>query len=252
MIRRIRLAVRTLRFQCSNMGSTPICAAMHPKYQEAIKLRKKGKSYREIAKIAGVSKSSISQWCKNLKLPLFAQKILEKKNRQDKEILTKYNNLKAEMVRKENQRIRKEAVFQVHPLSKYELLLIGTALYWGEGYKKEDRDPNHGICFVNSDPQIVRLFLRFLREIIKVSEEKFYVDIRIHPNISGRKVINFWAKVTSISKERFQISRQISKSSQGKRPKNSLPYGTLKLTINNRQQFQQIKGWIEGLIRQGS
>lgn len=225
---------------------------MHPKYQEVIKLRLKGKSYREIAKMVGVSKNSVSRWCKNLKLPLVAQKILEKKSNYPREMFAKYNRLKAERVRKENKKIRKVAASEIHPLSKYELCLVGAALYWGEGYKKVDRDPNHGICFVNSDPEMVKIFLRLLREIIQVPEEKILVNIRIHPNIDERKAINFWAKVTGIPREHFSISEQISRLSQGKRPKNSLPYGTLKLDAYTRQKFQQIKGWIDGLIRQNS
>jgi len=76
------------------------------------------------------------------------------------------------------------------------------------------------------------------------------VGIRIHPNIKEQSVINFWAKVTDIPKERFRITHQISRASKRKRPVNSLPYGTLRLNVNSRQKFQQIKGWIEGLIRQ--
>jgi len=223
---------------------------MHPKYQEVIKLRKEGKSYREIAKIAGVSKSSVSKWCKNLKLTLYAQRILEKKSRYPKELFVKYNQLKAEQVRKENQKIRKEAASEVRPLSKYELLLIGAALYWGEGWKRENPGKYHGICFVNSDPNMVKLFLRFLRKVIQIPEEKLKVNIQIHPNIDAISAINFWSKVTKIPKERFRITTQISKASQRKRPKNSLPYGTFKLSVNDRRKFQQVKGWIDGLIRQ--
>jgi len=223
---------------------------MHPKYQKTIKLRKRGKSYREIAKITSVSKSSVSQWCKDLKLPLFAQKILEKKNKWDREVLIKNNLLKAERVRKENKKIRKEAAPEIRTLSKYELLLVGVALYWGEGWKKENPGEYHGICFANSDPGMVKLFLLFLRKAIQVPEEKLRVNIHIHPNIDAISAINFWSKTTKIPKERFHITRQISRSSRGKRPPNSLPYGTLKLDVSGRQKFQQIKGWIDGLIRQ--
>lgn len=223
---------------------------MHPKYQEAIKLRKKGKSYREIAIITSVSKSSISQWCKNLKIPLFARKILEKKNKWDREVLARNNLLKTERVKKENQKIREESSPEIRPLSKYELLLVGSALYWGEGWKKENPGKYHGICFVNSDPDMIRTFLNFLRKVIKIPEEKIKVNIHLHPNIETLPTINFWSKITKIPKERFNITRQISKSSQRKRPKNSLPYGTLKIDVNSRQKFQQIKGWIDGLIRQ--
>lgn len=52
---------------------------MHPKYLEVVKLRKKGQSYREIAKTVSVSKNSVSRWCKNLKLPVAAERIIEEK-----------------------------------------------------------------------------------------------------------------------------------------------------------------------------
>jgi transposase len=223
---------------------------MHPKYQEVIKLRKRGKSYREIAKITNVSKSSISVWCKNLKLPKLAQKILEKKMRKSMTALVKYNRLKSERVKKEDQKIKQSSIKEIQPLSKYELKLIGTALYWAEGYKRQEKESSPYICFVNSDPKMIKLFLRFLREIIQIPNEKLRLNIRIHPNINDWSTIKFWSKIAKIPKEKFRISRQISRSSKGKRPQKSLPYGTLKITVSGRQNFFKIKGWIEGITKQ--
>lgn len=220
---------------------------MHPKYQEAIRLRMEGKSYREIAKITGISKNSASRWCKNLKLPRSAQKILEGKTKYPKELFVKYNQLKAKKVRIANQKIEKNAAKEIQPLSKYELLLVGTALYWGEGYKTEK---SHSICFVNSDPHMVALFLRFLREILQIPEEKLRASIRIHPNIIPKNAIKFWAQLTAIPKEQFRITRQVSKASNKKRPLNSLPYGTLDLRVHDKRKLSQIKGWIKGLRRE--
>ena len=152
---------------------------------------------------------------------------------------------------KENKEIINNAISQINSLSKRELLLVGTALYWAEGYKNKKEIPgNQHIQFVNSDPYMITLFLRFLREILQVPEEKFYVSIRIHPNINEQSTIKFWSKVTNVPKERFHTEHQISRLSRGKRPRNSLPYGTLDIKVCNRQKFQQIKGWIEGLIKQ--
>ena len=177
--------VRTDLFQGSNRGSIPRSATMHPKYQEVIKLRKEGKTYREIAKSAGVSKNSVSRWCKNLKLPLIAQRILKKKNKQNKEIFIKYNRLKAERVRIENLKIEKRTAKEIQAFSKYELKLMGAVLYWAEGYKnKATTQSNKRIDFVNSDPYVIALFLRFLREIIQIPEEKLKASIRVHPNIN--------------------------------------------------------------------
>jgi len=224
---------------------------MHPKYQAVIKLRKRGKSYREIAKSVGVSKNSVSRWCKNLKLSLIAQKILERKSNYPKELFRKYNQLRAKKVQIENCKIEKEALKEIRAISKYELKLVGIALYWGEGYKNKNVIPSQKhIQFANSDPKMVSLFLRFLREILKVPEEKFKLSIRVHPNINVRLATKFWAKITKISKERFYITTQISRASKGKRPSNSLPYGTLSLEVHSRQKFSQIKGWIDGLIKQ--
>ena len=228
------------------MSSTLISATMHPKYQEVIKLRKKGKSYREIAKIAGVSKNSVSRWCKNLKSPPAIQKIIDAKTKATQTQLTAYNKRRHRIVQLENKKIKENSVNQIHPLSKYELLLIGASLHWGEGNKKR----LERIQFTNSDPSMIKLCLRFLREILQVPEEKFYVSIRIHPNINEQSTIKFWSKVTNVPKERFHIEHQISRLSRGKRPRNSLPYGTLDIKVCNRRKFQQIKGWIDGLIRQ--
>jgi transcriptional regulator with XRE-family HTH domain len=219
---------------------------MHPKYPEVIKLRLKGKSYREIAQAVGVSKNSVSRWCKNLKLPLSAQKILEKKSNYPKELFRKYNQLKHKKVQIENQEIVREFSKEIRRPSKYELKLIGVVLHWAEGNKTQ---PNR-VQFANSDSNMVTLYLRFLREIIKIPDEKMIVSIRIHPNINMSTAIKFWSKATKLPRERFHIVRQISRASQGKRPFNSLPYGTLDVRFSGRPKFYQIKGWIDGLIRQ--
>jgi len=224
---------------------------MHPQRQKAFELRLAGKSYNEIAKTLDVSKGSLSLWFKDLKLSRVAQKRLEGKMRFAREHgLFENNRRRTQAIKIENKKIRQITANEIKPLLKYELLLVGAALYWAEGYNRDTKGKGHEICFSNSDPDMVKLFLRFLREIIYVPEDKLRVNIHIYSNIDEKSAINFWSQVTNIPKERFHITQQISRASKGKRPKNSLPYGTLKLDAHSRQKFQQIKGWIDGLIRQ--
>jgi len=184
-----------------------------------------------------------------LKLSLSAQKILEKKTRYPKELFAEYNRLKAKKVQLENQKIEKATIKEIRTLSKYELKLIGTALHWAEGNKRQP----YRIQISNSDSNLIKIYLRFLREIVQIPEEKLKVSIRVHPNINSQLAVNFWSRVTNIPRDRFvDITTQISKASQGKRPKNSLPYGTLDLGIHGRQNFYKIKGWIDGLMRQAA
>ena len=224
---------------------------MHPKRQDAFKLRLSGKSYGEIAKTLKVSKGSLSVWFKNLKLTKTAQNLLEGKMRFAREHgLFENNRRRTQTIKIENKKVRQTATNEIKPLSKYELLLIGAALYWAEGYNRQDKIPSPYISFGNSSPDMVVLFLRFLREVMQISEEKLRPIVQIHKNIKPESAIIFWAKVTSIPQKSFRITYQISRASKGKRPYNSLPYGTFKLNVIGRQSFFKIKGWIDGLIRQ--
>jgi hypothetical protein len=221
---------------------------MHPRYQTAIKLRLAGKSYGEIAKTLDVSKGSLALWFKNLKLPERTQKLLEEKMRIAREHnLFENNRRRTRAIQIENQKTKQTAVNEIKSLSRYELTLVGAALYWGEGWK---RGNTHFVELANSDPDMITLYLRFLREILQVPEEKLRVNILVHPNVNTQSAIKFWSKITKIPKERFHITHQISRASKGKRLRNSLPYGTLRLDVCDRRKFQQIKGWINGLIRQ--
>jgi len=217
------------------------------RYQRALTLRLEGKSYREITKALGVPKSTQSDWFSNLELPLSIQKILREKDRLARKQFVEFNRRRTQIIQVENQKIKRSALREVDSLSKRELMLIGAALYWTEGYKIEIQKRTPEICFANSDPHMVALFLRFLREILQVPEEKFRVSIHIHPNIKAHSAIKFWAQITNIPQERFRITRQISRASKRKRPRNSLPYGTLDLRVNNRKNCFCIQGWINGL-----
>jgi len=224
---------------------------MHPQRQKAFELRLAGKSYNEIARTLDVSKGSLSLWFKDLKLSRIAQKRLEGKMRFAREHgLFENNRRRTQAIKIENKKIRQITANEIKPLSKYELLLIGAALYWAEGYNRQDKASSPYISFGNSSPDMVVLFLRFLREVMQISEEKLRPIVQIHKNIKPKLAIIFWAKITNIPKERFHITHQVSRASKGKRPYNSLPYGTFKLDVVGRQNFFKIKGWIEGLIRQ--
>lgn len=226
---------------------------MHPKHQEAFQLRLSGKSYNEIAKTLDVSKGSLSLWFKDLKLSRVAQKLLEEKMRfARKHGLFENNWRRTQTIKIENKKVRQIAANEIKPLSRYELLLIGAALYWAEGYNRQDKVPSPCISFGNSNPDMVALFLRFLREAMLISEDKLRPFVQVHININVDSAISFWAKICNIPKERFRVTHQTSRASKGRRPYNSLPYGTLKLNVVGRQNFFKIKGWIDGLIKQNS
>ena len=105
---------------------------------KARKLRKKGESIKKIANLLHVSVSTASLWCRDVELtdkqienlrrrqtdPFYGKRLdyyLKKK----KEFSSKLLNLK------------NEGIESIGSLSKREIFLIGVALYWGEGFKKD-------------------------------------------------------------------------------------------------------------------
>lgn len=224
--------------------------------QVALKLRLKGKSYNEISKKLKIPKSTLSSWLSQTVISSEARNRIAKRYHE--------GSLRGLIRRNKNQTHqalkRKDVAYttsrnEIKNFSHYELKLIGAALYWAEGYKrpiiKNGREATyHNISFTNSDPKMIILFLQFLREICKVSDENIKAEVRIYSHMNELKILNFWKKITCLPLNNFaKFYYGVSKSSLGKRKFNRLPHGTIAIRVNNTNLFHRIMGWIEGLAK---
>ena len=223
---------------------------------KALKLRLSGKSYTEISRTLKVPKSTLSNWLTGTELSETA------KNRIKNRIyagtlkgLIKRNKRQTHLAVQRARKIRTEASREITSPNSKELKLIGIALYWAEGYKRPvvrngKERTNHPVSLINSDPKIISLFLKFLREICEVPEKKITANIRSYEHLKEETIIKFWQEDTKLPKDNFdKIYYGISKSSKGKKPFNRLPYGTISIRINDTNLFHKIMGWIEGLSK---
>ncbi len=134
-----------------------------------------------------------------------------------------------------------------------EIALIGTALYWAEGYKRlkmrEGKEiPSHAIQFVNADPGMIKAFIRFLKAIYQVPSEKFKLAMRLYDHINEQEAMTFWQGVTGLPKSCFRSSTYlVSLSSQRRRPFNRLPFGSLQVEVADTEKFHHLIGSIEGM-----
>ena len=218
--------------------------------ERATSLRKNGESYNNIRKILGIrSKGTLSNWFKGIKLPKKSIELLAKNNKlaHERGLFTANKNRNVR-IDNENKKAYTEGQNYIQPISKKELLLIGAVLYWGEGTKSERNAAS--LTLSNSDPLMISVYMRFIREILKIPEEKIRAGIHIYPSISGDEAKKFWSKTTNLPENRFYIITQVSRASQNKRPFNILPFGTVVIKINNRQQFYKVKGMIKGIVVQ--
>ncbi len=161
----------------------------------AISLRKRGKSYNQITDILKVPKSTLSLWLRNIKMPPGVEKKLWDKTRKKwARSITEFNKKRGEAARQRAKKAQEDAAKDIRPLSRKELLLVGAALYWAEGYKKT----RWVLQFSNSDPEMVKLMMRFFKEVCGIPKGKIKAAVQIHPNVTSEKAINYWSRISGI------------------------------------------------------
>lgn len=216
--------------------------------ERAFKLRKQGKSYNEINNKLGVPKSTLSSWLKTLPFSVQIKDANIKRSRTVwAENIIEYNRRRSKEYKKDTECLLKKFAKEIPLISDRNLFLIGLALFWAEGGKRE----KWNVRFVNSDPIMIRVIMQFFRKICNVSNKKFTLRIHLYPNIREETAKRFWLKITKLHMSQFRRSQvQISISSKGKRPINRLPYGTLHINIGDAYLNKKIKGWLLGLSKQ--
>lgn len=217
--------------------------------QKAIKLRKQGYSYSEILKQVSVAKSTLSLWLRSVGLSKKQKQRLTKK---------KLESALRGAKKKREQRIAlinkiyQEAEKDIKKITNKELWLMGIMLYWAEGSKEKEYHPGSGIKFTNSDYLMIKLFLRWLVEILEIDRERIVFEIYIHANYKYKlnKVINFWSKQLLFPKRYFsKIYFKKDKINTRRKNTGKSYYGIITVRIKESSGLhRKIDGWIRGVI----
>ncbi|MEK7654288.1 MAG: helix-turn-helix domain-containing protein [Patescibacteria group bacterium] len=162
----------------------------------AKRLRLKGFSLNEIAVKLGVSKSSVSLWVRDVHLNKTIMAILDRK--------AKNGQKAAAAARRAQTKILEDGYFEdaLEELKRFGQLpekLLCSMIYWCEGAK----NPKHGVVFMNSDPELVKKFIYLFKRSFKTDVAKFRVLLHLHDYHNKDKEIDFWSKITNISRNQF-------------------------------------------------
>lgn len=167
----------------------------------AREMRTKGESLGVIAEKLGVSKSSAGLWTRDIVLN---QEQMENLLQRDLAGLER-GRIKAQAWHRNERNLRVNTYGQigsqrVDSISSRELFLIGLALYWAEGSKTGRR-----IIFVNSDPNMIRLFIRWAMECFGIKSIDFSCRIQINESHESRlnDIQKHWLIVTGVPETQF-------------------------------------------------
>ena len=164
--------------------------------KKARELRKKGISVNKIADELNVSKSTVSIWVRDIILTV---EQLEKL-RQNSIIGREKGRLKGSLTQKHKvlqkfEVSKRQGIKAVGDLTRRELLFVGLALYWAEGAKK-----NRNVRFCNSDPALIDLMLKWLKDCFGIKKDRLAVKVGINIIHKHREkdVKEYWSKITRV------------------------------------------------------
>jgi DNA-binding MarR family transcriptional regulator len=199
-----------------------------------------GLPINEIARRVAVSKSSVSIWVRDIELTPRQEAALRAKNPAFNQQLSgwRQNAAKHRAKRVAAQESGRALARRSEPLH-----LAGCMLYWAEGSKRRNQ-----LCFSNSDPEMVKFFVEFLKTYFDIHDR----DIRITCHLFAdhidhqRDVEQFWLDEAGLTREslRKSVVNVYSRSSKRKRI-NKLPYGTCQVVVSRTWILQSILGSIQ-------
>lgn len=207
--------------------------------EEARILRKQGKSINQIIEETGSSKASVSVWVRDIVLTKAQKNKISLRGRSVESIeKRRVNRLFNE--NKKRQIVIDKAKEDFTSISPEELKLIGIILYLGEGGKAGRRI----VRLANSDPDVIRIMMRFLREVCGVDEARFRGHIHTFAHADINKTEKYWSQITGIPRNQF-FKTYIKPSSASLQKRDTLPFGTFDICVSDTKLFLTIMGWIE-------
>lgn len=214
--------------------------------QLALELRNQGKSYSEIHSILKVAKSTLSYWLHDEVITSKQRfSLLEKQQR---------GRIKGAQKRKDWRIAKEQIIFtkaakEIPGISEKELWLLGTIAYWCEGSKQKAGNISGRVIFANSDPFLIKLFVKWIKEICNISENRLVYTLYIHETGDLDAALNYWSQFLGVNRSYF--AKTVLKKhnvSTNRRYDNSLYFGLLRVTVRNSTDLnRQIKGWIDGI-----
>ncbi|MGA2417735.1 MAG: helix-turn-helix domain-containing protein [Candidatus Staskawiczbacteria bacterium] len=208
---------------------------------KAIKLRKNGLSYGEIAKKLSISKSTLSYWLKEVLLTEEQRKRLYTNNIT---ILARGAQSQKERRKREIDKILEEAGKEIHnPVAAETYKILGAALYWAEGSK------TNGLNITNSDPHLILFMVRWFEKIFGIAPKDLKAWLNIYPQQNDLEIKQFWSQLTNIPIERF--GKSFIKPLNKNYKKNNLYYGTISVRVPKGTDARyKIFGWIKEIMKE--
>jgi len=171
---------------------------------KAIRLRKSGRSIKDVENMLGIPRSTLSGWFRNIELTVGQRKALDKRWRRalvyarTKSVIWHNTEKQKRMKLAEDDALKTLSKLDIKDKNILELAL--SMLYLGEGFKNNDT----GIG--NSNLEILKFFIKCVEELYSFPRIniKCYLHLRADQNVKSMK--KYWSKNLGIPLKNFMAA----------------------------------------------
>ncbi|KOT53427.1 MULTISPECIES: class III extradiol ring-cleavage dioxygenase family protein [Streptomyces] len=208
----------------------------------ARELRGRGMTYDEIVAELGVSKSSVSLWARDLPKPVASP---ERMHRMREARWEPHRKAVAEA----RKRTKEDAAREIGALTERELFLIGIGLYWSEGSKSKPHRTDESVTFINSDPDMITVYLAWLR-LLAVEPGRLHFRVLIHESADVPAAERHWADLVGVDVSDF--GKTTLKKHNPKTVRKNVGenyHGCLVIRVRQGTDlYRRIEGWWWGIV----
>ncbi|MEI7709444.1 MAG: helix-turn-helix domain-containing protein [bacterium] len=205
---------------------------------QAFELRREGKTYREIQKLLGISRSTLCDWFKNEEWSKHIKKSNTYKNIEISVVrLEKLHEGRRLMLEKKYKKVEEDAVKEFELYKNDPLFMAGLMVYAGEG----DKSSRNLTRMSNSEFYLHLVFIRFSEKFLNIGRDKIKVWLLLYPDHNIEECTETWSKKLQISKNNFNKSQVIV----GKEKTRKLQYGVGNSIISSTSLKKKMMKWLE-------
>jgi len=124
-----------------------------------------------------------------------------------------------------------------------DLFQMGVMLFWAEGARNRN-----AVRFSNSDPAMIRLFMRFLTDACGVDRSRVTLVVQCYTDngLTAEEVENFWLRTCALPRENLRKTEVDKISKASKRKVRRLLHGVAHLRVGDTALSMRLHGAIQG------
>lgn len=214
--------------------------------EQAIDLRRKGRTYSEILQEVKVAKSTLSVWLGKVGLTEKQQQRIT-----DKKLAAMRRGGAARRAQRltKTHELQREARVQLKKYRAEALFIVGLALYWAEGSKQKEWSVSQGVAFSNMDVRTHQVVLSWIERYLGLARSELTYELYLHTTSSASRARQYWSTQLLVPPGRIRLYLKRAERKTVRHNTADTYFGVLRIRVPKSTDTNRIiAAWIENMI----